>query len=179
MAYYGQQPQVDPAVLAWFQAVDVDRSGRISGLELQQALTNNDWSRFSLDTCYYMIALFDKDYSRTIDLYEFNSLWGFINQWRNVFNGYDQDRSGTISYNELQTAFRGMGYNVSQQFMTVAMLKYDHNKTGHLTFEGFIRCCLLLQLLTGNFKQKDTTQSGVGQFGYDDFMCIAINALKP
>lgn len=39
---YGQQlpgygaPQVDPTVLAWFQSVDQDRSGRISALELQQ-----------------------------------------------------------------------------------------------------------------------------------------------
>ena len=53
---YGMPPQVDPNVLAWFHSVDADRSGRISGIELQQALTNNDWSRFKLETCYQMIG---------------------------------------------------------------------------------------------------------------------------
>ena len=33
---YAQGPPIDPNVMAWFQAVDADRSGRISALELQQ-----------------------------------------------------------------------------------------------------------------------------------------------
>jgi len=100
MAYYGQ-PQVHPSVLAWFQAVDIDRSGQISGTELQQALTNNDWSHFSLKTCYKMIGIFDRDFSGTINLNEFNSLWNYINQWRNVFSAYDLDKSGFINEIEL------------------------------------------------------------------------------
>ena len=50
-------PQMDPTVVAWFQSVDADRSGRISAVELQQALTNNDWSRFRIQTCYQMIGM--------------------------------------------------------------------------------------------------------------------------
>lgn len=47
--------------LIWFQAVDQDRSGKITAKELQQALLNNNWSQFNPETCRLMIGMFDKD----------------------------------------------------------------------------------------------------------------------
>jgi len=182
MAYYGQ-PQagygsVHPNVLAWFQAVDLDRSGHISVLELQQALTNNDWSHFSAKTCSKMISMFDRDYSGTIDVNEFNSLWNYINQWRSVFSAYDADRSGFISEPELQTALKQMGYNLSPVFVSTVVWCYSTTGVRQLTFESFINCCISLQVLTNSFKAKDTAQRGHAQMNYEDFMCIAVsNAL--
>lgn len=49
-------PQIDPQVQQWFMAVDADRSGRISALELQQALVNGNWSHFNPETCRLMIG---------------------------------------------------------------------------------------------------------------------------
>jgi len=174
MAYYGQ-PQMDPSVVAWFQAVDLDRSGQISGIELQQALTNNDWSHFSAKTCYKMIGMFDRNHTGTIDLNEFNSLWNYINQWRGVFAAYDMDRSGNISEGELFTAFRQMGYNLSNNFVSTVVWSYDKTGRRQLPFESFISCCITLQSMTESFKRKDTAMSGRAQLSYEDFMNIAVN----
>lgn len=46
----------DPQVMAWFQAVDADRSGHISALELRQALTNSNYSHFNEEACRLMIG---------------------------------------------------------------------------------------------------------------------------
>lgn len=179
MAYYGQ-PQgggyggVDPNVLAWFQAVDLDRSGQISATELQQALTNNDWSSFSIKTCYKMIGMFDRNFTGTIDLNEFNSLWSYINQWRGVFQAYDRDRSGNISEQELHTALQQMGYNLTPNFVSTAVWRYDTTGRRQLTFESFINCCVTLQALTGFFRTKDTAMRGQTQISYEDFMFAAV-----
>ena len=51
-----QPPGMDPQLVQWFQSVDTDRSGRISCVELQQALTNANWSTFSPECCRLMIG---------------------------------------------------------------------------------------------------------------------------
>jgi len=43
-------------VYSWFVAVDTDRSGQISAMELQSALTNGNWSNFNAETCRLMIG---------------------------------------------------------------------------------------------------------------------------
>lgn len=53
---WGGQPAVSPEVQQWFMSVDRDRSGRISALELQQALVNANWSHFNAETCRLMIG---------------------------------------------------------------------------------------------------------------------------
>ena len=41
-------------------------------------------------------AMFDADHSKTIDVYEFEKLYNYVNQWLSVFKTYDRDSSGAI-----------------------------------------------------------------------------------
>lgn len=52
----GAPPGADPQLWSWFVTVDRDRSGQISTEELRQALMNNNWSHFNLETCRLMIG---------------------------------------------------------------------------------------------------------------------------
>lgn len=51
--------------------------------------------------------MFDKTRSGRIDVYGFSALLRFIQQWRNLFQQYDRDQSGSISFSELQQGERG------------------------------------------------------------------------
>lgn len=45
--------------------------------------------------------MFDLDKTGTIDIYEFEKLYAYINQWLTVFKTYDRDHSGHIEKEEL------------------------------------------------------------------------------
>ena len=113
---YGQQQ--DP-VRGWFMSVDQDRSGQISAIELQQALVNGNFSKFSEETCKMMISMFDQNKSGTIDINEFGQLFNFVNQWRGVFQGFDRDRSGAIESAEFSQALNQLGFNLSPNLINV------------------------------------------------------------
>ena len=49
----------------------------------------------------YKIEMFDREKKGTINIHEFGALFGYINQWKGTFEGYDRDRSGYIEQNEL------------------------------------------------------------------------------
>lgn len=163
-------PGVDPNVYQWFQAVDTDRSGRISVVELAQALTNANWSRFNTETCRLMIGMFDRDRSGQIDLNEFQALWTYIHQWKGIFDQFDRDRSGSIDANELNNAYTQMGYRMSPQFAQSVVYRYDPVGRLRLTLDNFIQSCVMLKSSTDAFRQRDTTMRGVIQIGYEDFV---------
>ena len=50
------------------------------------------------------VAMFDRDRSGSIELHEFQSLWTYIGQWRQIFDQYDRDRSGAIDGSELHNS---------------------------------------------------------------------------
>ncbi len=54
--YAPPQPQVNPQIAQWFNAVDQDRSGQITADELKKALVNGNWSNFSEEACRMMIG---------------------------------------------------------------------------------------------------------------------------
>ena len=56
---------------------------------------------------------------------EFVGLWGYLNQWRNLFTRFDADNSGAIDRKEFATALQQFGYRLSDAFVGVLFTSYD------------------------------------------------------
>ncbi|XP_015340839.1 peflin [Marmota marmota marmota] len=178
---YGQggvPPNVDPEAYSWFQSVDSDHSGYISKKELKQALVNSNWSSFNDETCLMMINMFDKTKSGRIDIYGFSALWKFIQQWKNLFQQYDRDHSGSISYTELQQALSQMGYNLSPQFTQLLVSRYcPRSASPAMQLDRFIQVCTQLQVLTEAFREKDTAVQGNIRLSFEDFVTMTASRM--
>ncbi|NXD31953.1 PEF1 protein, partial [Spelaeornis formosus] len=171
-------PGVDPEAFSWFQTVDTDHSGFISVKELKQALVNNNWSSFNDETCQLMINMFDKTRSGRIDVYGFSALLRFIQQWRSLFQQYDRDQSGSISFSELQQAFSQMGYNLSPQFSQLLLARYaQRSPSPSIQLDRFIHICMQLQSLTDAFREKDTALLGNVRLSYEDFLSMVVTRM--
>ncbi|XP_063274789.1 peflin [Prinia subflava] len=171
-------PGVDPEAFSWFQTVDTDHSGFISVKELKQALVNNNWSSFNDETCLLMINMFDKTRSGRIDVYGFSALLRFIQQWRSLFQQYDRDQSGSISFSELQQAFSQMGYNLSLQFSQLLLARYSQRSSSpSIQLDRFIHICMQLQSLTDAFREKDAAQQGSARLSYEDFLTMVVTRM--
>ena len=178
----GPPPGSDPQLWQWFSAVDADGSGSISVVELKQALVNGNWTQFDLDTVKMLMGIFDTDRSGTINFNEFAGLWKYISDWQNVFKHFDQDRSGSIEGRELSEALRSFGYSLSPQLLTLVEQKYASAPvTGYgpppgITFDRFVRACVVIKTLTEAFQRVDTDRDGWAQISYQQFMEICLSA---
>lgn len=168
---------MDPQVMNWFRSVDVDNSGRITSVELQQALTNADWSSFSSEACKLMINLFDRSGNGTIGIQEFQSLWRYIQDWQNTFNRYDNNRSGFIEHHELEQALQSMGYRLSPAFISIVIAKYDQKNRRHISTDNFIVTCIKLHLFTESFRSKDVQGMGQIKLSYEDLLTMFVATL--
>nr|GAT60578.1 predicted protein [Mycena chlorophos] len=178
----GPPPGADPQLWNWFSSVDTDRSGSITAPELERALINGDWTPFDLDTVKLLMGIFDTDRSGTITFNEFAGLWKYIKDWQNVFKHFDRDRSGSIDGNELRDALAQFGFNLSPHLLVLVQRKYDMNlsqastTTGGrgpppgITFDRFVRACVVVKQLSEAFGRLDTQRSGWIQIGYEQFM---------
>ncbi|CCM01023.1 uncharacterized protein FIBRA_03071 [Fibroporia radiculosa] len=187
---YGPPAGADPQLWNWFMAVDTDRSGQINMHELQKALINGDWTPFDLDTVKMLMTIFDVDRSGTIGFNEFSGLWKYIHDWQGVYRHFDRDRSGTIDTQELRDALTQFGYNLSPRLLAMVEKKYDiHTGSGvgpsgsqgtggppGITFDRFVRACVVVKQLTESFRRLDTDGDGWVQMSYEQFMGTVLSA---
>lgn len=171
----GCPPGVDPTIFYWFQAVDQDRSGKISATELRTALMNNKMKQFNHETCRLMIGMFDKDRDGMIDIYEFAGLWNYIQQWRQCFDSFDTDKSGNIDASELSRAFATFGYRLSMNFCNDVVRRFDRSSVNTIDFDDFIQVCVMLKTLTDKFREKDRNQNGHIQLRYEEFLEMVLD----
>jgi len=176
------QAVADTQLWEWFQAVDSDRSGSITVNELQSALVNGNWSKFDLDTVKMLMNIFDTDRSGSIGFKEFSGLWKYIADWQNVFRHFDSDHSGSIEGRELAEALRSFGYNLSPPLLTLVEHKYASGSAAGfgpppgITFDRFVRACVVVKTLTEAFQRADNDRDGWVQLNYEQFMKIVLSA---
>jgi len=117
-----------------------------------------------------------------------------------VFLHFDRDRSGTIDGNELQAAMSQFGYRLSPQLLDLLQRKYgtDHFRNvwpvcsrslnpepqgsvpaaagGYqsappgITFDRFVRACVVVKQITESFAALDTDRDGWIQMDYEKFL---------
>uniref|UniRef100_A0A8D2DLC4 Peflin n=1 Tax=Sciurus vulgaris TaxID=55149 RepID=A0A8D2DLC4_SCIVU len=91
----------------------------------------------------------------------------------NLFQQYDWDHSGSISYTELQQALSQMVYNLSPQFTQLLVSRYcPCSANSVMQLVHFIKVCTQLQVLTEAFREKDTAMQGNIRFSFEDFITM-------
>lgn len=157
-------------VQQWFSAVDSDQSGRINAQELSGALVSGQGRHFPESVCELMIGVFSKERNGSIDVYEFQDLYNYMNGCINVFKSYDRDGSGSIDETELGQAMAQMGYRFSPEFYKAIMARYDPTERRKITLDSFVEFSIRLQRATENFRKRDAEQRGSVSLSFDEFI---------
>jgi len=128
------------------------------------------------------MGIFDTDRSGTITFQEFTGLWKYIADWQNVFRHFDRDRSGSIDGQELSDALRSFGYNLSPNLLALVQAKYapihaaGYGPPPGITFDRFVRACVVVKTLTESFQRVDTDRDGWVQLSYEQFLEMFLRA---
>lgn len=127
-----------------------------------------------------MIRMFDRDGSGTINFDEFVSLWRYLAAWRELFDRFDEDRSGRISLHEFEKALVAFGYRLSPPFVSVLFTTFE-SKTRQLhaspnpyrngmSFDLFVQACISLKRMTDVFKRYDDDRDGYITVSFEEFL---------
>ncbi|KAI4163801.1 MAG: hypothetical protein LQ342_002574 [Letrouitia transgressa] len=164
------QSSQDASLFPLFKAVDKTGSGQLTERELRAALVNGDYTSFDPHTVKMMIRMFDTDKSGTIGFEEFCGLWGFLAAWRSLFDRFDEDRSGYISYGEYSNALVAFGYRLSPTFITLMYKTYDKSGDDRMSFDLFVQSCIILKRMTDVFKKYDEDRDGYITLSFEEFL---------
>lgn len=126
-----------------------------------------------------MINMFDKDGSGTVGFDEFVALWRFLAAWRELFERFDEDRSGRISLQEFSNALQAFGYRLSQPFVGVIFSTFESRgrktpgpgmQNYGMSFDLFVQACVSLKRMTDVFKKYDEDRDGYVTLSFEEFL---------
>lgn len=99
-----------------------------------------------------------------------SSLWGFLAAWRALFDRFDEDKSGHISFEEYSKALVAFGYRLSPSFVDLLYSTYDKSGHGHMSFDLFVQSCIILKRMTDVFKKYDDDRDGYITLSFEEFL---------
>ena len=103
--------------------------------------------------------------------FDWNSgLWGFLGAWRSLFDRFDEDQSGYISYDEYSNALVSFGYRLSPTFVTLLFRTYDKSGGNSMSFDLFVQSCIILKRMTDVFKKYDDDRDGYITLSFEEFL---------
>ena len=180
----------DASLFPLFKAVDKSGAGHLTERELGKALVNGDFTSFDPHTVKMMIRMFDVDKSGSINFEEFwypstlshrfkimvdadelrSGLWGFLAAWRALFDRFDEDNSGHISFDEYTNALVAFGYHLTPSFVNLLYTTYDKSREGKMSFDLFVQSCIVLKRMTDVFKKYDDDRDGYITLSFEEFL---------
>mmetsp|Transcript_16269 Transcript_16269/g.24262 ORF Transcript_16269/g.24262 Transcript_16269/m.24262 type:complete len:235 (+) Transcript_16269:52-756(+) len=166
--YYKQMQHNELAELRkWFMSVDINRDGSITAVELQNLAFGG--RPLGFDTALKLVKVFDKDFSGTIDFYEYATLHKFIQSMQKAFAVADSDRNGTLDAREIHGALRASGFMLSFQAVNAMHRKY--NKRGYgVSFPDFLSMAADIALLRSKFEWMDKQRQGYVTINLDQLI---------
>ena len=105
----------------------------------------------------------------SLDFDEFCGLWGFLAAWRELFDRFDEDRSGTISLDEYTKALVAFGYRLTPAFVATLFRAFDRGRS-HMGFDLFVQSCISLKRMTDGFKSYDDDRDGYVTLSFEEFL---------
>ena len=99
-----------------------------------------------------------------------SGLWGFLAAWRSLFDRFDEDRSGYISFSEYSNALVAFGYRLTSTFVSLLYRTYEKNGNDRMSFDLFVQSCIVLKRMTDVFKRYDDDRDGYITLGFEEFL---------
>lgn len=126
-----------------FDTFDTDKSGSIDIKEMKEAIGNLELESAS-SAILQLVLDFDSDNSGKIEFSEFLDLVSgktgdesSKEEIQKVFNVFDKDKTGQISFENLKTLVQDLGLQLSDSTLKNLISKGDSNYDGLVNFEDF------------------------------------------
>ena len=152
-----------------YNMVDFNRNGKLDPKELQTAL-NYGGLQFSLPTVNILLSKHDRNRNGQIDFSEFKSLLDEVWRWKDAFDFFDTDKSGSIDFQELQQALSRIGIDLSPTTFQTVFFSSDTDRSGSISMDEFIKLVTELQLSQIKYTSLNRDKDGKIELSYDSFV---------
>ncbi|KAI8476982.1 MAG: EF-hand [Monoraphidium minutum] len=160
----------------WFLAIDTDQNGALAPHELQRALQLGGLN-FSLSTVAHIIRIHDKSNSGVITFPEFAKLHEFLTNVQQSFDFFDQDRTNSLSLEEISNALSHAGYQLDKPALQAVFRRFDPARSGSLGLAEFLALTLFLRSSTATFNAFDPDRTGTVALSFNQFLFAASHCI--
>lgn len=177
-----------------FRAANSSGTGSLTKSELASAPVNADLTPFDPRTINSLMRMFStsppsQPQGPTLTYNEFQNLWRFLAEWRNLFERFDEDQSGRISLSEFSNAMVAFGYRLSSPFTSLLYnfyTGYPSERRGSqgpvqgrgMSFDLFVQACISLKRMTDVFKGYDDDRDGYVTLSFEEFLTEMLRMLE-
>ncbi|KAJ1984589.1 hypothetical protein H4R34_000561 [Dimargaris verticillata] len=162
----------------WFRSVDKDKDGLLTPEDLHSILLNGDWTKFNMETIRLLVSLFDLDGRGRLNFAEFRSMWRYVIDWRECFDKFDEDQSGTIRSHQFKRALRSFGYDLDDGLVELTTHRFNKNYGGTssaICIDNFIQACVTIKGLRDAFQAMQPDVSGRVTVTYSQLFRLVMN----
>jgi len=166
--YYNMiQPHELLEITSWFQAIDKDRSGRITAAEIQSCTFGG--VPLGFDLAQKLVRVFDKKRDGQIDFYEYAAMHKFLALMQQAFFAGDIKRNGRLDAREIHIAL-GVGH-MTISYPAIESLYNFYNKDGYgCTFQDFLKMCTHIARAKSVFEWEDVGRTGTIAINFEKFL---------
>ena len=119
-----------------FEALDLNKDGRIDGEELEASLTNIGYGHISKEQIEMFLLRSDATRSGDLTLREFvEHLQKHEKQLHFVFSKLDTNKDGRVTSEEIKVAFKNLGINICSEEAEKLVSRLDDDNSLDISYE--------------------------------------------